>query len=206
MKVNNSLLYIKRKLIVSLLFIIFLVSFFILSLFIESVYPFVGFVLITLTFLTIDLNNLFYTLYLKGLELENHDKKYLNYIPLIWFISFVFIFFVGLLMNLPLSVYEKQISQISLLAGLFFIINEFWDIFVLSMTVKSKKQDSKKNVTRLNGVIIGDVLNIVIHLFVLLFIAWKLGVPDNMVSIIFLVLVFAGFIYYGLRKLRESVS
>ena len=206
MKVNNSLLYIKRKLIVSLLFIIFLVSFFILSLFIESVYPFVGFVLITLTFLTIDLNNLFYTLYLKGLELENHDKKYLNYIPLIWFISFVFIIFVGLLMNLPLSVYEKQISQISLLAGLFFIINEFWDIFVLSMTVKSKKQDSKKNVTRLNGVIIGDVLNIVIHLFVLLFIAWKLGVPDNMLSIIFLVLVFAGFIYYGLRKLRESVS
>lgn len=165
--------------------------------------PSVGFLIILIAFLTIDLTNLSYALYFKNsLGLKEDKSKIGMNLYWIWLLSFVEIVLFGLLMNIPLADYKKQASQVILLAGLFFLFNEIWLLYLAAS--KSKVSDiHEKNEKKLRQAYYGEIINCISHFIVLFLVSIKFPFPHNIISLGFLGLIFALVVYYGVNKLRK---
>lgn len=196
----NTTNFLKKKFLFS---IVVLLLFFVVSItvfYLESVPAFVSFGLFLFAFLFTNLSNFYYNLMIISFgKLKERDmKKEIKVFPLIFFISFLLIFLLGSMLNIPLSVYERQYSQIILLAGLFILFNEFWFLFSEVMQYNKMKKEFKKTKKSFGG----EVINLVFHFFFLISFAIRLPLFDMIISLLMIGVVFGVGIYLGMKKLK----
>jgi len=193
----------KRKILLFLIILIFLTVSYISSFFIEVFPASIGFLIILIAFLAIDLTSLSYAIYFKeSLELkESYAKKEMN---LYWIVvlSFVEIVSFGSLMNIPIQDYQKQSVEIILIAGVFFLLNEFWLLYLFAWRHKVSKSYEMNN-KKLKQSIYGEAINCVLHFIFLASVAIKLPLPHNIISLGFLVIIFASVVFYTVNRLRK---
>jgi len=195
----------KRKVFFSGIFVIFFLIPTIFSLFFETLPQFVGFSIFLVTFLAMDLINLSYQFYFRGLAKlsEKNILEESKYSALLVFFSFILIILIGSLMNISLKVYQKPSSQIAMLVGIFFIINEFYLNYLQATNKLHKKEDILKFKLKYLSFPIGTIISLVVHIFTLLGVALKLTFPHNLLSLGIMALIFGVGVYLGVKKLKE---
>jgi hypothetical protein len=206
---TNTKIILKRKLTSFIFLVPLLVVLFFSSLFITNAPPFIGFVIMASIFFVTDTYNIFYSIFFSRVSSLPQEKivQEVKGLPILTLLSFVLIVGTGSMMNVPLMNYATQLSQLSLIAGLLLIINEFW----LSYSVAKFYNSARKGLTdslvqKYTSSVRGEIVSATIHIIMLIGIASKLSWPHNFISFGYLFLIAIFGILFSVKKLKEVIS
>jgi len=205
----NTKILIRRKL-VSFVFIITLMAvLFFSSLFVTKIPPFAGFIIFASIFLVMDICNIFYSIFFGRVSSLTQEKIFqeVKGLPILMFLSFALIIGAGSMMNIPLTNYTTQLGQLSLIAGLLLIINEFW----ISLSIGKFYNSARKNLfiplkQKYTNNVRGEIISVVVHVITLFSVASKLPRPHDFISFGYLFLILVLGVLYGIKKFKEVTS
>ena len=100
-----------------------------------------------------------------------------------------------------------QLGQLSLIAGLLLIINEFW----ISLSIGKFYNSARKNLfiplkQKYTNNVRGEIISVVVHVITLFSVASKLPRPHDFISFGYLFLILVLGVLYGIKKFKEVTS